>query len=73
MFGLILVLSGTIMVLLRLVLLLFVVPVIRLPGFWRRYDSRTPENFYLLFVVPAMSRWSLSVVRVVAILHTNKK
>ena len=27
----------------RLVLLVFVVP-----GLWRRYDSRTPENFYLL-------------------------
>jgi len=38
--------------------------------FVRRYDSRTPKKF--LFVVPAMSRWSSSVVRVVAILHTNK-
>ena len=38
--------------------------------FVRRYDSRTPKK--ILFVVPAMSRWSSSVVRVVAILHTNK-
>jgi hypothetical protein len=38
--------------------------------FVRRYDSRTPKK--ILFVVPAMSRWSSFVVRVVAILHTNK-
>ena len=67
-FGSIIVLPGMIMILVTAG-----APPNRRAGLMAAENSRTPENFYLLFVVPAMSRWSSSVVRVVAILHTNKK